>query len=243
MKHIHDLNELLNAFAASDFYTVSVKEYKGSNHLFIDIDKSGFPMTEAALIIGDVLHNLRSAVDILYYRAFYCTAGGVDHRTRFPIRKSREELVASIDGGLKEKGIADNPSAMKIRALIVDVIKSYKGGNYALWALHDMNITDKHQLLIPLFDVMRFSDISLQNDKEVFVADKDYITESSFHWKLDRKGNLAVKDKGHAALAIVFNVGTPFENQPVITTLYKISECVTRTIDAFENVGLRSHFD
>jgi hypothetical protein len=30
-----------------------------------------------------------------------------------------------------------------------------------LWALHDMNIRDKHQLLIPVFDLMQFSDIRL----------------------------------------------------------------------------------
>jgi hypothetical protein len=43
MKHIHDLNEMLNAFIKSDVYSVSVQKHKGSNYLFIEIDKSDSP--------------------------------------------------------------------------------------------------------------------------------------------------------------------------------------------------------
>lgn len=82
MKHVHDLNQLLDTFAKSDFYSVSVEERKGSNY-----DKPGFSATDAALIIGDALHNFKSALDMLYYQAMYETTGVTDHRTRFPIRE------------------------------------------------------------------------------------------------------------------------------------------------------------
>ena len=39
MEHIRDLNQLLKAFAESDFYSVSVKEYRGSNCIALEIDK------------------------------------------------------------------------------------------------------------------------------------------------------------------------------------------------------------
>jgi hypothetical protein len=99
------------------------------NWVHVDVDRSAFPTIDAALIIGDALHNLRSALDILYFQAMRETTGITDHRTRFPIRKDRQKLVVAINGGLKEKGLADNPSAITIRDVIVDVVKAYQAGN------------------------------------------------------------------------------------------------------------------
>jgi hypothetical protein len=168
------------------------------------------------------------------------TTGITDHRTRFPIREGRQELVVAINGGLKEKGLADNPSALAIRDVIVDVVKAYQAGNYTLWALHDMNIRDKHQLLIPVFDLMQFSDIRLEDDKkEVFwAAGQPYFTNDSCRFNLHRRGVITVKDKGHAATVIVFDVGVPLKNKAILPALNEIAECVTRTIDAFEAIRI-----
>jgi hypothetical protein len=244
MKHVYDLNQLLDSFAKSDFYSVSIEEHKGSNHVRIDINKSGFSATDAALIIGDALHNFKGALDMLYYQAMHETTGVTDHRTRFPIREEREELVAAIEGGLKKKALTDDSNALKIRDVVVDVVKAYQTGNYSLWALHDLNIRDKHQLLVPIFDLMRFTDIRLEDDKEVFFADgQPYFMDDSSRFKIKRSGRLTVKDKGHATIAIVFNIGVPFEGDSVIQSLDKIAKSVTGTIDAFDALGLRGLFD
>jgi uncharacterized membrane protein len=68
-KHIRDLNALLETFVNSDFYSVSVYADRGENYIGFEFNKFKFPLIEAALIVGDVLHNLHSALDILYYRA------------------------------------------------------------------------------------------------------------------------------------------------------------------------------
>jgi len=153
MEHINDLNTLLKTFTESDFYSVSVKEHRGSNCLFFEIDTSGLDRTRCALIIGDVLHNLKSALDILYYQIFDAYTGAANHRTRFPVRDHREELVGSVKGGLKQKGLTDNPSAALIVDLLLDIVKPYKAGNVPLWSLHELNILDKHQLLIPVLGI------------------------------------------------------------------------------------------
>lgn len=245
VEHIYDLNKLLKSFAESDFYAVSVKEYEGSNHVFIDIDKSGFDATRAALIIGDVLHNLKSALDILYYQTFDTMTGAADHRTRFPIRDERQQLITSIDGGLKEKRLATHRGARLIVDLLLDIVYPYKAGNHPIWALHNLNIRDKHQLLIPVFDVMRFLDIRLEDEgQNVFLADNQpYYTRESFQFKIERAGRLTVHDKGHAALEIVFDIGVPYQDQSVIQSLHEIAESVTRTIDAFGLLPLRRFFD
>jgi hypothetical protein len=245
VEHIHDLNKFLNTFAESDFYSASVKEHRGHNCIFLDIDKSGFDMTHCALIIGDALHNLKSALDILYYQTFEAAAPGkADHRTRFPIRDEREELITAIDGGLKQKGLAGDSRVALIVDVLLDIVQPYKAANHPLWALHDLNILDKHQLLIPVFDVMRFSAIRFEDDKNnSFIGEPIFTDESCHHLKLGREGNFTVKDKGHAALAIVFNVGVPHQDKSVIQSLHEMAESVTRTIDAFEMLPIRSFFD
>jgi hypothetical protein len=239
-KHIHDLNELLVSFTRSNFYAVSIQEHHGINWIHIDVDRSAFPTIDAALIIGDALHNLRSALDILYFQAMHETTGITNHRTGFPIREDRQKLISAINDGLKKKGLAHNPSALTIRDVVIDVVKASQAGNYTLWALHDMNIRDKHQLLIPVFDLMQFSDIRLEDDKkEVFwAAGQPYFTNDSCRFNLHRRGVITVKDKGHAATVIVFDVGVPLKNKAILPALNEIAECVTRTIDAFEAVEL-----
>ena len=52
-------------------------------------------MIDAALITGDALHNLRSALDLLFYQAMHESTGTTDKYTRFPIRDERRNLCSS----------------------------------------------------------------------------------------------------------------------------------------------------
>jgi hypothetical protein len=242
MKHIGDLNDFISAFSDSDFYSVQVQEHKGSNKVFIAYSRQ-FPISSAALIIGDALHNLRSALDLVYYRAFDGATGLADKWTRFPIRDEREELIASINGGLKQKKLSDHPGAIKLRDFVVDVVKAYQAGNWPLWVLHDMSIMDKHHLLIPVFKIMAFTGISLKDDSETIFSVGPYYTEDSDRFKIGREGNFAIHNKGHATTAVVFSVGVPFQDRPVIPALTQLAEAVTRTIDAFESLDLHPFVD
>lgn len=244
MKHIRDLDELISIFSTSDFYSLTVKEYRGQNCVFIIFVRQ-FPETTAALIIGDALHNMRSALDLLYYRAFDGITAMADHRTRFPIRDTREELISSIDGGLKEKKLVNHAGAIGLRDFVVNDMKAYQTGNWPLWALHDMNITDKHKLLIPVFKIMRFADIRLEDQHgEIFLAEgQPYFTEDSYWFKAGRGGKLKVHDKGHAATGVAFSIGIPLQDKPVIPSLTGLAENVTSMIDAFEALELLASFD
>lgn len=56
------------------------------------------------LIIGDALHNLKNALDILYLQAIEATFGRAESHTRFPFRSDRKELEDAINGGPEEAG-------------------------------------------------------------------------------------------------------------------------------------------
>jgi hypothetical protein len=125
----------------------------------------------------------------------------------------------------------------EVRDFLVDTVKPYKAGNYALWALDDLNIQDKHQLIIPVLKLMLIDDFRLEDDSCELV-DLKYSFIADEPWRIRLKEtygrNLIVKDKGHATPWIFFDLGFPFEGQSVIPALNGIAEEVTRTVETFE---------
>jgi hypothetical protein len=135
-----------------DFHSVSIdKMHEGLelNVLVIHIHEPQEFLGQAALIIGDTLHNLRSALDILYWKIMTLNKSSPTKWTRFPIADEREEFKRQIGAALKKQQISE-----PVHSLAIDSIKPYKTGNFPLWSLHEMNIMDKHQLLIPTFQMM-----------------------------------------------------------------------------------------
>lgn len=225
--HIENLNGAITAFLSSDFYTVSIEKEleSGNNFLCIDIKPAPFPFRDAALVIGDTFHNLRSALDIVYH-------GFVTNPTawtRFPVFDTREQLENTLGGALERKQISS-----EVHDLILDGIKPYAAGNHALWGLHDMNILDKHQLLIPLLKLFRFEGIRLEDDKGSLITQRHpYIMDESQSYRIFSEGQITVEDKGHASAAVLFDFGTAFDGKAVVPTLLDIVEKVDSTIEAF----------
>jgi hypothetical protein len=83
---------------------------------------------------------------------------GLHKYTGFPIVEDPTEYKALSAG--KVKGM--NQTAIdKIEAL-----KPYKGGNDALWKIHRLNITDKHQLLLAVGSIHSDIIVDLSDEGE-----------------------------------------------------------------------------
>jgi hypothetical protein len=238
-KHVRNLNSTIAEFLSSDFYSVTVEKRfwnEGTlweNYRVLTIDASRFPLNDCALIIGDALHNFRSSLDFLQHRVVQLCGGSTTKWTSFPIRETREKLIGTLRDALEEGRIS-----LVVHDFILDTIKPYQTGNGPLWSLHPLNIADKHELLTPLFKIMRFGPICLQDDQQLpFDEPTNIFSElstSDYLGSAADNRNITVKDQGRAAGVILFHLGTPYEGSPVIPALTIISEEVTRTIDAFD---------
>jgi hypothetical protein len=95
-----------------------------------------------SLVAGDVIQNLRSALDHLAYQLFMVgSRGGTTARhVYFPISESHEKYHREAPG--KVKGM--NQDAIKA----INALKPYKDGNDVLWNLHRLSNIDKHRMLI-----------------------------------------------------------------------------------------------
>ncbi len=238
--HIKEIEAILTKWvSANDFHAVIInRDFKRKIvYVRFRFDELTFPAQDIALVIGDVLHNLRSALDLLWFETVLDCDGTPSKWTRFPMRDTRDELIAPMKNAVESKQIAVN-----VRDFVLDTVKPYKAGNFNLWALDDLNIRDKHRLLVPVFQLVRFSGVHLEDEHgAVTLTQKYFIMDQATSFRLDRLGvknswsrHFQVKDKGHAAATIVFDMGIPFETDPVIATLRRIAEEVSRAVKAFE---------
>jgi hypothetical protein len=153
--HLQELRAEIEGFfrRGGAFVAFEIAEEFGVIHgsrtgAFIFREKEKIPLGWPA-IIGDVIHNLRSALDLIACDVHRITGGKV---------KDISGVYYPFCGGK-----ADLPDMIKKRRLnhigpgfraIIEHTAPYKKGNDGLRAIHDLDILDKHQLLIPTIAVV-----------------------------------------------------------------------------------------
>lgn len=158
-EHFQLLDKKLLDFWASDFY--SVTEKKDANYLYPIIQVHVKPLPEdIPLIIGDVVHNLRSALDILW-NTMVRRLGGDDTLSYFPIHEKREELA----GALYKTDKVVVPAIPDIGKFLLDGIMLYKTGDppgtNVVFYLNRLDRLDKHRLLFAIAEITGFSHITV----------------------------------------------------------------------------------
>ena len=142
-EHISDLNRGVLAFKRKNPYKiVEDRDSKPGYHLLrvIELFK---PPENWPVIIGDVLHNLHSGLDIL--ACDICRTFGRKNvrNIYFPFAKSADTFEDAIK----------NRKINKTTPNIVNEfrgLKAYEGGDAILYGIHTLNLSDKHQLLITI---------------------------------------------------------------------------------------------
>lgn len=100
-------------------------------------------------IVGDVLHNLRSALDLLAWQAVIAGGGTPGKKTGFPVNAHNEDeqgdknVTVALKGAVPELVAAMRRFQPYNRCHTTEALR-----NDALWVLHRLNIEDKHHLLV-----------------------------------------------------------------------------------------------
>ena len=92
-KHISDLNALVKGFTNADSCRLHIEEDRKTGNISLKIDLKLPP--DAALIVGDAIHNLHTALDLMICE----TVPDPDRGTKFPFFEKRQELVGAINSG------------------------------------------------------------------------------------------------------------------------------------------------
>jgi hypothetical protein len=234
-QHIAHLGDMLHAFSKTDFYIIAVEKDEDSDGHVWRFRQIRSPW-EAPLIIGDAIHNIRSALDIAYF-SLVKQVGDPTDWTQFKFFSDRNHLVTSLRGGVLKR-------APDIVDRLADEIRPYRAKDNSILALHDLDIADKHMLVLPTLPVtkvrlrkvvinggivsgMRFEDLTV-TVREGGIADLvGFGFDGSADMKIDIQGDR------QATFTVLFGKGQPLENDPVIPTLTQLSQLVSTIIDKF----------
>ena len=187
-------------------------------------------------ILGDAVHNLRAALDHAYHIAAEANSATWSDYRRFPFHGDRQSLIGSINGH-KGKGITPSESVINV---IVNEIQPYAGGKLNLKGLHDLDITDKHIVLIPTTSAMHIESLEFRDASGAKTGSGIF----GITFKADQSKGAEFIDTGHYGAIlngnpqnvfdICFSQGQPFENQSIIATLKSLLNATSEAIRLIE---------
>jgi len=183
-------------------------------------------------IVGDVIHNLRTSLDLLACELVRAN-GRSDNGVYFPFAESAADLPRMI----RKRHM--NRAKPEVVALIEES-QPYIGGNRALRAIHDLDIMDKHQALIPTLDMVGAPDVpgfeTPQGHRFGPIREGVGLATLGDHARLpiglQSRGEFALRfDAIHYAVSgmVVFPLG----GGEVVPTLISLANLVESLIEAF----------
>jgi hypothetical protein len=231
-QHIAELRIAISGFLASKPVEIIVEApdtFKlTQSHVWTARVRNTVPLAMSS-ILGDAVHNLRTALDLLASDLAKLN-GKNPAGVHFPFAGD----VLGLDDQIRRKNFTRaGPQAVKL----LRSLKPYKGGNIALRGLHDLDLQDKHQAVLPTISAVSLPGFALiLGTKHNLVPEwKTTVThDGQMILIMPAIDNLAVGTEMKAHLSLVFGEGGPFAEAEIIPTLETLRENVVSTVEAFE---------
>jgi hypothetical protein len=227
-RHIDEFNSIVAAYQAEKFYDIwADTDAKGATKFFIGPIKP-FPHT-LPLIVGDIVHNLKSALDHTF-TAIVGDALPMDDRM-FPFCKNRpSDITKSARFNAIEKAIPGSAG------FILDKVQPYEGGAGGLYGLHRLDRIDKHNELIVTANAASIGSLVIFADKDAVLGWRNVLfnveqTTQIFGWNY--AAQFKVQHDFKASVLVRFGQALPFGNEPVVPTLVNLSQRVGEIIETF----------
>jgi hypothetical protein len=211
-RHFDELSSIITTFV-KDAYAVST-EGDGSTKR-IKAQLVALP-NEVTLIVGDCIHNLRTSLDHMAVEL----SGNRD--AHFPFGMNAETYKSSL---VRNKIDRASPEIVTF----FENLEPYPGGKDALLRdLHDLDIIDKHRLIVVLKSQFAMTNVNITNVKGRLKIDKLRVRGT-----IDIPADMTFQYDPQITIEIIFGPDQPFEDELVIPTLSTLVEKVKSTIEAF----------
>ncbi|MGD9921601.1 MAG: hypothetical protein AB7V13_09170 [Pseudorhodoplanes sp.] len=146
------ISQLSELFKKSPPFEVVVKTNVISRDRYLRAKANVAVIDEAALICGDVIHNLRTAIDHAYWDIIspHVTEKNERRKIQFPFGEKRSGFKRAMKTRYAALGGFDFVCGLvSLRPYLED------GGNKLLHLIHELDAVDKHQLLLPTVSVTK----------------------------------------------------------------------------------------
>jgi hypothetical protein len=239
-KHLADLDDAIRAFQSRKPYLVYVEfDSKPGYETYRFRERERIPV-ECSAVLGDCIHNMRSALDHLATALVLANGATPTQYTAFPIGSSETNFRTSGIGRMK--GASD--AAIKL----VESFKPYKGGNVSLYRLHILDIADKHQLLLPVVVFNKTFGIKTEVRKKALLLGRDWMFHHAgrkfalkdrdilFSFKRISDGNLQDDSEFQFGFEIAFSEPQVLPCEPVVPTLNQLLSMTNGIIESFATI-------
>jgi hypothetical protein len=159
-EHLATLSADVRAYLDSRPYVVEAKRAPDTRRLIYFVAGLRPTPSRVPAVLGDAIHNLRSALDHLAYQLVWVGSGKKpSSHVYFPIGDDRVKYLEQRRRQVK--GAA--PAAIAT----LDNLMPYRGGNDALWRLHKLNNVDKHRVLLTAGSAFQSVNIGAHMSREM----------------------------------------------------------------------------
>jgi hypothetical protein len=229
-KHIEEFNSVLRRYVDENAHSVVIKfdPNFGCDVLEISAPENPLPR-ELPLIIGDAIHNLHAALDFIWYE-FVSTFAAPSPYTRFPF----DQTKTGVANALTARKIPESHQA--VAEFVLEGVKPYKGSDTNIWAFHDLDITDKHEYLIPQLKFTSIWNVRAEAEDGA-ECPLPKVRTLSPGWPpsaltLVGKRNVKLTDKGKMVANVVFYKG-PLRGWQVNQALVAFHDAVELILEEF----------
>ena len=176
-------------------------------------------------VIGDIVHNLRVALEHAHWILVEYNGGVFDRHITFPFGKDRPSVKGSINGKTKTQ-----VPSQEVIDFILDEMQPFEGGRLDLYDLHKLDILDKHEMLLPTYrqiwipkgETLLIEGRPPLSDGGLVISDPN-VPMFTVNTPVKYTGNI------QKAITVLFGKG-PMEQRPVLDTLSTLSENVRSSI-------------
>jgi len=164
-KHLQVTAKMIGRFARRDCGTVS--KFNPKTNQFDVIANMPPPPNIIGLLVGDCVHNMRSALDHIVYEFVRSNpkrpANTPHDRTMFPIADTKEGYLRQVNNLKRLAGVPEDVAAL------IDALQPYHRRDrgldytkYPLWVLNKLENVDKHRRLMLTSAVARHAVINIR---------------------------------------------------------------------------------
>lgn len=228
-EHIAELEKKLSDLPNSYVSRVEVDPKVSRQTIVHDVAGREQFLTTVALLIGDIVHNLKCALDYAWIKTIERAAPlALSKFAKFPVYSTYEGLEGAL------RGAKIHESSPALFELMLGKICPYNEGNFFVWAVYELNKRDKHRLLIPLTLYGNIGGVELEDEHGVIHRGDTWGTEQSPPYYVTFDSGLSVKNEGKLFLSIAID-DTVLEHTPrVKDTLSVCSRYVVEVVETLE---------
>jgi hypothetical protein len=234
-EHFVELQRKITEFTQVDPYTTVIEPHPEKPDHEVHKVKLTTPLPDSiGDITGDLVYNLRSALDNAGYAVAVASGRSSPKNTAFPFAGSVAQMANSL---VRSKDIPE-----QIQSLFCG-FEPYKGGDDLLWALNQICNGDKHKMVIPIGTGLvrvgakvRGRGFFEMPDPHVWDRTKNEMVLITFGPKTEFKYDFDFR------IFVAFNEVQIVDGQPVVRVLHRLGRKVQRILVGIEAESRRLGF-